>query len=143
MARSETLKIYISTYTFVQEVFKTTVKFPREYKFCLGDDMNKDALSLLKHIFQANQHQHKRAHLDNFMAAFETVRVELRLCADLKILSVKKQAHLALLMDEIAKQAAAWKKYETNLIKQKGEINQPPAGVGQNFELAQASSIKF
>lgn len=122
MARSDTLPIFLETYKFVLEVYKCTFKFPREYKFCLGQEMNLDALRLLTWIFQANHHQDKSAYLDEFLAAFEKVRLEIRLCVDLNVLTVRKLAHLSVIMDGIAEQANAWQKYETTqALKKKGE----------------------
>jgi len=37
------------------------------------------------------------------------LKLEVRLCADMKILSIKKQAELALLMDGIGKQMTGWR----------------------------------
>ena len=44
-------------------------------------------------------------HLDDF----ELLKLEIRLCTDMKILSFKKQAELSVLMDSIGKQVTGWR----------------------------------
>ncbi len=118
MARSDTLPIFLDTYQLTQEIYKTTVKFPREYKFCLGQEMNRDVLNLLRLIFRANHTVDKVPLLEEFFAALEVLRLEIRLCADMKVLTVKRLAYLSLLVESISKQAVAWCHYETR--KKKG-----------------------
>ena len=115
MARSDTLPIFIDTYQFVRELYQITHKFPRAYKYCLGSRMNEDALMLLMCIFRANHsREQRRTELDAFLSALEMVRVEIRLCHDIRILSVRQMAHLALYTDKIARQATAWRKHALN-----------------------------
>ena len=113
MSQAETLNIYIDTYQFVKEIYQMTHKFSREYKYCLGEQINKDVLKLLYHIFQANHIKEERiSALCQFMACLDMVRVELRLAHDMKVLSTRQMAHLAQFLDKIVKQAAAWQKYQ-------------------------------
>jgi hypothetical protein len=43
------------------------------------------------------------------MDDFELLKLEIRLCVDMKILPIKKQAELSLLMDSIGKQITGWR----------------------------------
>lgn len=40
---------------------------------------------------------------------FELLKLEIRLCVDMKILTIKKQAEISLLMDGIGKQITGWR----------------------------------
>lgn len=111
MARSDTLPIFLSTYRLLVEIYKVTATFPREAKFSLGQDMKHDAMDLLRYIFKANHHTDKRTDLENFLGCFEMLQLQIRLARELNVLSVRRLAHLALMMDDISKQARAWKKY--------------------------------
>jgi hypothetical protein len=42
-------------------------------------------------------------HLETFLDEFELLKLEIRLCTDMKVLSFKKQAELSLLMDSIGR----------------------------------------
>lgn len=112
MANSETLPIYIETYRLVQEVFRCTVKFSKEYKFVLGTSLNENVLNLCCTIFQANHSSQKTQHLNLFLANLEKVRLQLRLCADFNLISCKQQAHFAQMIEKISFQAVAWQRSE-------------------------------
>ena len=111
MVQYNQLPIYRYTYWLLTEIYQTTGKFPRDYKYTLGQDMKRDCLSLFQDLYMANfSVENRRHHLENFLKSFELLKVEIRLCVDFKVLSVKKLAQLSLVMDNIARQAAAWRK---------------------------------
>ena len=91
------------------EIYKVTNTFSREYKFSLGQDMRRDTLSLFRNLYRANKNKDKTAHLEAFLDDFELLRLEIRVCLDLKLLSFKKMAEIALITDSISKQVTAWK----------------------------------
>ena len=113
MSQSDTLQVYIDTYQLTRELYLITHKFPHEFKYCLGTQINQDVLKLLYHIFQANHIKSERIdHLNRFLAALDMVRVELRLAHDMKVLSTRQISHLAQFLDKIVKQANAWLRYQ-------------------------------
>jgi hypothetical protein len=91
------------------KVFEATQNFPKEYKYSLGQDMKRDTLQLVRSIYRANKSSDRALHLEAFLDQFELLKLEIRLCADMKILSLKKQAELSLLMDSIGKQITGWR----------------------------------
>jgi len=109
MAFYYTLPVYRDTYKLILAIFDITKNFPKEYKFTLGQDMKRDSLTLVRHIYRANKSYSKKEHLEDFLDDFEILKLELRLCADMKILSMKMQSELSLLMDTIGKQINGWK----------------------------------
>ena len=132
MSRSDTLPIFLETYKLLQEVYRVTTLFPREHKFSLGQDIRKDALALFRCIYNANHHTDKVQYLEDFLADFEMLRLEFRLCADLNILSLKKLVHLSLMMDGIGKQATAWKKHQQTQQRKKESKSSCDKEVCQN-----------
>jgi len=50
MALHTELPIYRDTYKLVLEVFVSTKNFPKEYKYSLGRDMERDVLVLMRCI---------------------------------------------------------------------------------------------
>ena len=104
------LPIYRDTYLLLSEIYRATSKFPRDYKYTLGQDMKRESLSLFRDLYGANVSQENRKqHLSNFLTSFELLKIELRLCVDMNVLSIKKLAQLSLIMDNIAKQATSWR----------------------------------
>ena len=65
---------------------------------------------LMRSIYRANKAQNKKEYLETFMDDFELLKLEIRLCVDMKVLPIKKQAELSLLMDSIGKQITGWSK---------------------------------
>ena len=85
-------------------LFEVTKNFPRENKYTLGQDIKRDGLTLVRSIYRANKDRDKTEHLEQFLDNFEILKLELRLCADLNILPLKKQSRLAQVMEGIGKQ---------------------------------------
>ena len=110
MALYYDLPVYRDTYKLILKIFEYTKDFPKDYKFTLGQDMKRDALHLVRSIYRANKSVQKKEHLDDFMDDFELIKLEIRLCTDMKVLPIRKQAELSLLMDSIGKQITGWSK---------------------------------
>ena len=127
------LPIYRDSYMLLTEIYEVTGKFPRDFKYTLGQDMKRDCLDLFRHLYNANAFADKRAeHLNNFLASFELLKIELRLCVDMNVLSIKKLAHLSLIMDSIGKQATIWRKKSKNTVVNKQKS--PKTTENQNIE---------
>jgi len=109
MSLSHELPIYKDVYKLILQIFEFTKDFSREYKYTLGQDMKRDVLMLVRSIYRANRNTEKRQYLEEFLDNFEILKLEIRLCTDLKLISIKKQADLSMLLDSIGKQATAWK----------------------------------
>jgi hypothetical protein len=109
MARYNELPVFKDMYTLTLLLFEYTQDFSREYKYTIGQDIKRDALQLIRSIYRANKASAKREHLERFMDEFELLQLEIRLCVDLKIISIKKQANLSVLMDSIGKQITGWR----------------------------------
>ena len=109
MALYYTLPVYKDTYDLILKIFEYTKDFSKEYKYTLGVDMKRDALQLVRSIYRANKIANKELHLEQFLDDFELLKLEIRLCVDMKLLPLKKQAVLALLMDKIGKQITGWR----------------------------------
>ncbi len=109
MALYYDLPVYRDTYKLILKIFEVTKEFPKEYKYTLGQDMKRDAMQLVRSIYRANKSAQKKDYLDAFLDEFELLKLEIRLCVDMKILSYKKQAELTVLMDSIGKQVTGWR----------------------------------
>jgi hypothetical protein len=103
MALYYDLPVYRDTYKLILKIFECTKDFSKEYKYTLGQDMKRDALQLVRSIYRANKASHKMEYLEIFMDDFELLKLEIRLGVDMKVLPIKKQAELSLLMDTIVK----------------------------------------
>ncbi len=109
MALSHTLPIYKDTYKLILLLFERTSNFGREYKYTLGQDIKRDGINLVRSIYRANRSKAKSEHLEEFLDDFEILKLEIRLCKDLKLISIKQLAEISKMLDIIGKQATAWK----------------------------------
>jgi hypothetical protein len=114
MALHTELPVYRDTYKLVLEIFVSTKNFPKEYKYSLGRDMERDVLVLMRCIYRANRAQEKTTFLNEFLDNFEILKLEVRVCVDLKLMSIKRQSVLADIMNSIGKQVVGWKKSATS-----------------------------
>ena len=109
MALYYDLPVYKDTCQLVKLVFQITKDFPKEYKYSLGQDMKRDALQLVRSIYRANKSEKKKEHLEQFLDDFELLKLEIRLCVDMRILGIKKQAEFSWLIESIGKQITGWR----------------------------------
>ena len=68
------LPVYRDTYQLILKVFELTKDFSKEYKYTIGQDMKRDALSLIRSIYRANKHKNRAEHLDVFLDEFELLK---------------------------------------------------------------------
>ncbi len=109
MALYTELPVYRDTYQPTLKVFEYTREFARDYKFTLGEDMRRDVLKLTSSIYRANKSTSKAEHLDGFLDEFELLKLKIRLCVDMKLLPMRKQALLSGLLESINKQVIGWR----------------------------------
>ncbi len=70
--------------------------------------MKRDAIQLVRSIYRANKAKDKVVYLEAFLDDFELLKFEIRLCVDMKILAIKKQAELSGLMDSCEVSQGCW-----------------------------------
>jgi len=109
MALYYDLPVYKDVYSLILKIFEYTKEFSREYKYTLGQDLKKDSIILVRSIYRANKAKSKTEYLETFLDDFEILKLELRLCVDLKILTIKKQSEVAFLMESIGRQITGWR----------------------------------
>lgn len=56
-----------------------------------------------------NKNQNRVEHLEVFLDELELLKLEIRLCVEMKLVSLKKQALLSELLDRIGKQVTGWR----------------------------------
>jgi hypothetical protein len=109
MALYYDLPVFKEVYSLTLRIFELTRHFSREYKFTLGQDMKRDCLILVRSIYRANKNKDRVSYLEQFLDDFEVLKLEIRLCTDLRLFTINQQARLALLMETIGKQITGWR----------------------------------
>jgi hypothetical protein len=109
MALYYDLPVFQDVYRLVLLLFQYTTNFTREYKFTLGQDMKRDGIVLVRSIYRANKAKEKEQYLEQFLDDFELLKLEIRLAVDLRLITIKQQAELTLLLSGIGKQITGWR----------------------------------
>ena len=91
MALYYDLPVFKAVYKLILLIYNLTKDFSKEYKYTLWQDLKKDSMVLMRSIYSANKAQNKKEYLAAFLDDFELLKLELRLCTDMKIISIKKQ----------------------------------------------------
>ena len=116
MARHEHLPIYKLSYELLGQVVQVTKEFPREFKFTLGQRLRDEVIELLVLIYRANSQKEKAPIIAEILETILVVELLIRLSQDLRILTKKHYAALALMTESLARQAEGWKKSATKLV---------------------------
>lgn len=77
----------------------------------LGQDMKRDGMQLVRSIYRANKYREKVEHLHQFQDDFELLKLEIRLCHDLRLLSTKRYSVFIGLTEGIGRQVTGWRQY--------------------------------
>jgi hypothetical protein len=109
MALYSELPVYREVYRLTLRVHQLTQGFAREFKYTLGQDMKRDCLQLLRDVYRINRSRDRAPLLEAFLDDFELLKLEIRMCGDLRLLTVAQQAELAELTTSIAKQITGWR----------------------------------
>ena len=109
MALYYDLPVFKDVYKLILLIYSLTKDFSKEYKYTLGQDLKKDSMVLMRSIYRANKAKDKKEYLETFLDDFELLKLEVRLSVDMKIITIKKQVEISLLMDGIGKQITGWR----------------------------------
>lgn len=109
MALYYDLPVFQDVYHLILLLFQLLKDFPREYKFTLGQDIMRDGIVLVRSIYRANKAVDKVDYLEQFMDDYEILKLEIRLSVDLKLITIRQQAELSVLMEGIGKQITGWR----------------------------------
>ncbi|MFI3241522.1 MAG: four helix bundle protein [Alphaproteobacteria bacterium] len=109
MALAENLRIYKECYKLLIEVYRITNKFTKEHKYGLGQEIREKTFNLFLYIYKANVSEEKTADLEKFLENYYEIKLRIRLCKDMNIMSIKSLVVISVLLESIGKQATAWK----------------------------------
>ena len=85
-------------------------KFPRARRFTLGERLETVLLDVLELLVEAAYTRAKRAPLGRANLRLELARHLWRLAHELRIVSTRRYAHGAKLMDDLGRQVGGWLK---------------------------------
>ncbi len=84
------LKLYKETYNFILWLYPEIKKFPKSDKFTLGEHIKKATNLFFKNQVSILKNYNRKENLLNADIHLEELRLNIRLCKDLKLLSFNK-----------------------------------------------------
>ena len=124
--------IFSRTYDMLLWLIPQSVKFPRAHRFGLGERVVRLGLDLQETLITAGlQHGAGRfALLEQADAQLAQLRQALRLCQDLRLLSLGQYEHVSAMLVEIGRLLGGWQKSLTV----KGQAGGEARGAGRIVE---------
>jgi len=105
---SKELKVISDFYDFMLWMIKHTEKFPRHHRYSLGVAIENRLQMILGLLLRAKYTRDKTSVLNDANIELETLRFQLRLAKDLKVLPVKSHGYGAKLTQSIGSQIGGW-----------------------------------
>jgi len=105
------LPVVQKAYDLAKEILPRVSKFPRDYKFTLGDRITAKVLDTLENVIQAAYRKEKKALLETANLNLEQLRFHLRLACELGSLSQNGFEHVMKLVTELGRQIGGWLKH--------------------------------
>ena len=113
MAQYAHLPIYIKTYEFIKLNYRVVRQFRREYKYTLGEELQKISWSMLDEIIRTNSLPNvaKKDGIGKLSVLFDTFKVRFRLAYEIGLIKDKKFAAAQVQMEEIGNMIGGWAKW--------------------------------
>lgn len=83
-------------------------KFPRNFKYALGDRIQTQLYGLLEELIRARYAADKIGILESLNVELEVVRYQTRLCKDLALLDARRYEHVSKMINEIGLNLGGW-----------------------------------
>ena len=97
-------------YDLGKEILPRVAKYPKEYRYSLGERLNDNALDIIELLVQATYTREKARLLDQANVKLERMRFLLRLSHELGALSTKGFEHVMKMVTELGRQIGGWRK---------------------------------
>jgi hypothetical protein len=104
-------------YDFYKELCITLTKFPKLYKYTLGQKIDQTTLDLYELLFLATTTQHyEKSHiLEKASSKLELLKVLIRLAKDTQCIETKKYIYLETFLQETGKMLGGWIKHTKHI----------------------------
>ena len=106
--QSEELLVITKMYDLVRELTVRVRKFPRDFRFVLGDRILRGAYDILDLLIEAKYSRQRRGLLTRANVRLEQVRFQIRLALDEKLLAINGYEHVARMQNDVGRLLGGW-----------------------------------
>jgi len=110
MKQSEPAVVAQRAYDWALWVIPKAEKFPKSFRFTLGDSLVKSSLELLLNLVDATYQTGNLESLESASREINRIRYLVRLAKDLRVITIDNHEFSALAMDEIGRMTGGWLK---------------------------------
>ena len=111
------LPIIQRTYDLIKWYVPLVNKFPRDFKFMLGDRVQGTLYELLEGLIRARYRREKLEILETLNAELDVLRYQTRLCHDFHLFDVRRYEYVSGLMNEIGESLGGWIRQQKGRLK--------------------------
>jgi hypothetical protein len=112
MPQQPELPIIQRTYDLILWYVPRLNKFPRDFKFVLGDRIQSGLYQLLEGFIRARYSQDRLELLEGLNAGLDVLRYQTRLCLDFKLLDERRYEYVSGAMNQIGVELGGWIKQQ-------------------------------
>jgi hypothetical protein len=98
-------------YDVAKWLHERTARFPRNFRFGLGDHLQQESLTLLSALVTASFTRDRAAALRAASLALTRLRVLVRLARDLQCLSTRQYLYIMEPMEEVGRMVGGWSRH--------------------------------
>jgi hypothetical protein len=102
--------IFSRTYDLLRWLLPQTVKFPRQQRFVMAVSVQRTALQFQEELIEAAYSDQPAPGLRRADVTLTKLRLYLRLCRDLELLTPGQYAHVTRMVTEIGRLLGGWRK---------------------------------
>ena len=102
--------IFTRTYDLLRWLIPATLKFPRQHRFVLAQIIQRTAFQFQEELLEAGHRARPVAELARADLTLAKLKLYLRLCHDLDLLSHGQYEHVSLMVSEIGRLLGGWRK---------------------------------
>jgi len=110
MSKYDELPVYKASYELMTCIYSFASDFSREHKHTIGEKMKDEMFELFLILYRTNRAEKKYDELERGREKVERIKLLVRLSKDLKLLNIKRFAHLNSKIQEVSKQICGWQK---------------------------------
>lgn len=102
--------IFVRSDELVLWVMRATTHFPHHYRAAMGRATQEATLLVQRHLVAAARRRDKRAALQGADEALQELRILLRQCRTLSLISIGQYEHVVRIVDEVGRLLGGWRR---------------------------------
>lgn len=107
------LPILKAGYDLVFHTFLTVKKFPKDFKYTLGEKIKNEGIELVTILYKLPYTKEKKVLFQESKTHVQTIRLLFRLSYDLRVINLPKLTQMNIILEDIIKQINGWEKSQS------------------------------